>query len=422
MVYRGYASRNLDFSVGDRRNGRRTCLSPGCANRAGAFVTSRRRPRVLFLVHDGRGYGHLRRACRLADSISQIACALVVTGNEAVASLAPASIDYVKLPNIGRMNHDIGKRWGMSQFIEIDRTELSRFRQTIVRGVTDAFNPDVIVIDHLPLGKFGEWSYAVLEHPSQKLLVLRPVLGTADQTRADILAEGGLEALKHYFDQILVAGDIESSTIIDELQACDILRSKVTYLGYVTPTFSEKERNVARRLRGLPSNGKWIVCSGGSGHRAEQLLSACKDLSGIYQDYFFDIALGSRMAPSLRSREGRVRVASNISQLDLAHASADLVICHGGYNTLMEALAGSAAVVVLPTSNRDDEQLRHAAILARSHSVEICKSISELPEIVRATLKGPRLNQNGRRLSDGRSRFADIIRSCVATWLIACST
>jgi predicted glycosyltransferase len=375
-------------------------------------------PRVLFLVHDGRGYGHLRRACRLADSVSRVASAIVVTGNEAIAILAPPSIDFVKLPNIGRMNHKIGKRWGMSQFIDLDLSEVSHFRQTIVRGVTDAFRPDLIVVDHLPLGKLGEWRYPVFDYPSPKMIVLRPVLGSADQTRADILADGGLDALKNCFHQILVAGDIESSTIIDELEVCDALRSKVSYLGYVSPRFSDQERSTARSLRGVPPEGKWIVCSGGSGHRAEQLLSACKDLSSNHQDYVFDIALGSRMAHSMPSSEGRVRVASNMCNLDLAHASADLVICHGGYNTLMEALAGSASVIVLPTSDRDDEQLRHAKILSRTHPVKLCDNISELSNLVRAVLEEPRARQ-GRSLSDGRARFAEIVGSCFSTGVVA---
>jgi predicted glycosyltransferase len=54
------------------------------------------------------------------------------------------------------------------------------------------------------------------------------------------------------------------------------------------------------------------------------------------------------------------------------------VICHGGYNTVIESLHGGASVIVSPTSPRDSEQFDHSQLLEQYLPVFTAKSLDEL--------------------------------------------
>lgn len=54
------------------------------------------RKRILIFVHDGRGLGHLRRLCRLADQLKHDASVLFVTGHRDASYLVPKDCEYIR--------------------------------------------------------------------------------------------------------------------------------------------------------------------------------------------------------------------------------------------------------------------------------------------------------------------------------------
>lgn len=64
------------------------------------------------------------------------------------------------------------------------------------------------------------------------------------------------------------------------------------------------------------------------------------------------------------------------------HASADLVITSGGYNSLLETLQGNAKILCFPKrQDQRDEQYRHTACLKKFVDIEVSTDFAGLPAL-----------------------------------------
>lgn len=379
-----------------------------------------RQRRVLFFVHDGKGLGHLRRVSRIAGALQGPCASLVVTGHRAAAWLVPEECEYVHLPSLDSLFPRKAEAWGRKPFVEMSLKELFAFRTGLFASVTEAFKPDAIVIDHLPLGKSAEWERLLEESPARKYLVLRGV-DEPEKARKTILGGRAGSLLERKFERVLVTCDPRVFDIREEYTVPPSLAAKVSHVGYVGEPVAGEEIERARRERGLRPGDVWVVCSAGGGQLGEKVAEECLRLSRTLSEPFvFDVIAGpkSRVGEEWRVSEvlweGRNRRMLEHRELPLLHAAADIVVSAGGYNSIVEAMEGGAALLCAPVQlEPGDEQYVHAERLARLYPLRVVLDLSRLRDEILAASRSvqSRERRRGRDLLnlDGLSGIRELI-------------
>ena len=369
-------------------------------------------PRVLIFTHDGRGLGHLRRLSRIARVLQGKCAVLFITGHRDAEWLVPSTCEYIHVPSLDSLDQYQSRQWGRRPFWESAKEEGIALRQALLNATVRSFNPDAIIVDFLPIGKNEELFHLLDTSNAAKYFIIRGVLDTLEQVRSIVLTNKGEYLLEQRYDRIFVTADPAVIDVREEYQLSDVIASKLVYTGYVVDRVDPEERQRVRLQRELPAGVKWVVCSAGGGKDGEHLIERCYDLTHIYPEVYFDIVIGPRsrlrMEESCRRTDGRVRIIRQDSQLPLLHASADVAICRGGYNSLLECVSGSARVITVPIPG-DNEQLMHASRLARVTSLSILQDLDLLEWQVEQELAVTEPQPPFALNCDGAERVAQII-------------
>jgi predicted glycosyltransferase len=217
------------------------------------------------------------------------------------------------------------------------------------------------------------------------------VLDSPERANQIIFTEKGRYLLEQKYDRIFVMCDRRIVDVAQEYGLSQTVAAKLIYAGYVAEPISLQVQERARAERGVGATDKWVVCSGGGGHLAEELIRQAGRLVSQYPNVYFDLVLGPRSAlplPEFTGAERRVRIVKEDPLLPVLHAASDIVICPGGYNSLMEVAVGRASVVVAPI--RDDwEQREHARRLAKFLPVTLVEDSSQLSITLQRLLEHP---------------------------------
>jgi predicted glycosyltransferase len=290
-------------------------------------------------------------------------------------------------------------------------------RRELYLALERTFVPDVIVVDGLPRGWYGELAELLERSQALKVNVLRPVLGAGAMQVA--VADLGLEALGRLYDAFLIAGDRRTTVCDQELGFTQRETSKCRYLGYVSLPVSRAGIAGTRRRRGVEPGDRWVVCSAGSGFYAREMTERCLALTRDFPRAHFDIVSGPKgLVPSqarqasLRA-DGRVRVAAARSDVRALHAAADVVICHGGYNTLTEAMEGGATLVVDTREDRTGERTRHVEQLRPHYAIASARDSAGIDGLLGDALSGAHPRRSVRDTAaldfDGCREFARLV-------------
>src|SRR6267143_1419803 len=172
-------------------------------------MTGGSQKRALFLVFDGgTGVGHLRRLACIAKNLQGRFSCLILTGHRAAAHcFFPEECEYIHLPSWDSLLKSQAGYWGRKPFLFVDKTEAIQLRQGIFRGVIDAFRPDVIFVDHLPLGAYGELEEIMKSTRCLKYLVTRGVLNETENLQQLVFGGNAQDCLRSCYHRILVACD-----------------------------------------------------------------------------------------------------------------------------------------------------------------------------------------------------------------------
>jgi predicted glycosyltransferase len=138
--------------------------------------------KILLYAHFVSGLGHLVRAMRVADAVLQLGdCrCCVVTSYRNVESLRfDPRIEVALLPAVGM---DWAGR--LSSIGNVDHYSVIGERSRRICKICEDWEPDIVVVDHLPLGLSGELLDTILEARNSKWKT-RFVLALEDQTSAD---------------------------------------------------------------------------------------------------------------------------------------------------------------------------------------------------------------------------------------------
>jgi|HubBroStandDraft_1064217.scaffolds.fasta_scaffold00503_10 predicted glycosyltransferase len=344
-------------------------------------------PRILIFIHDGRGLGHLRRLSILAQRLQGAASVLFLTGLREASWIVPPNCEFIHIPNIDSLESDRSQQWLRDPFLPEGSRHSATIRPRLIRATVEAFEPDALIVDYLPLGRGEELHDIVFGRPEcKKYYISRGVLGKPEEVRKDVFTPTCLEALRTKFCRILVMSDPCMVDTVQEYGFDPILASKVTYAGYAVNQPTQAQLQAARRARGISSRDRWVVCSAGGGKSGEQLVQRCWELSRLFPEAYFDIVAGPRARLKLQELDQKssnrvIVVDANTTNLPIMHAAADVVITRAGYNSLLEASVGAAHIIAVPIP-WDYEQQDHVRRLANHRLLHIVEDIDEIDVVL----------------------------------------
>ena len=206
----------------------------------------------------------------------------------------------------------------------------------------------------------------------------------------------------------------------DHFPALAGVSDKFLTVGYVVDQIRPDAIVRQRDARALAPGDVWAVASAGGGQHGEALVAASCDLAIAYPDIFFDVVIGERSNLSPERMAGRARAAPNLrlhhhlADMATLHASADIVVSSGGYNSLLESLQGQASIVCIPSRKSErDEQFQHAARLRRFAAIDVDIDINRLPamfaDAAGAQKSGARSDQRRALDFDGAANIRQIV-------------
>ena len=353
--------------------------------------------RVVLFAYDGAGLGHLRRLSRIAAALQGPCACLVITGHRAADWIVPASCEYVHLPSLDSLLPHRSAIWGRTPFLRLDGASAKRLRQNMLEAMLSAFAPDALIVDYLPFGKDDETLSFIQSTQIPVYFIIRGILDSPKDVQDEILFEPGSlkrQLIESRFARILVTCDRRICDVDASYGFGPNLAPKIRYVGYVHKPVSADVIARVRAARGLREGDRWLVCTGGGGRKTEPLYRACLELvSSLPGNLHCDVIAGPRSAaawpyPEMASFvEGRTRYWRACQQLDVMHAAADVVVAAGGYNTLMECLAGRARVVCVPMEGNLIEPHEHSQRLSAYHPIRVT-TLDQLLPTVQSAIEG----------------------------------
>jgi predicted glycosyltransferase len=358
--------------------------------------------RIALYSQDSLGLGHLRRTTligwRLLDEAPHSAVLLFADSPVAPFFELPDAMDCVKLPSLLKV---AAGQWRPTS-LPIPMADLQHLRARLLYRTLVDYRPDLVLVDHMPGGVQGELAPALgalrQAHPACRIVLgLRDVLDAPHVTRRVWQDEGAYEALRQYYDAVLIYGLRE---LFDTAATYDIPAPPggIHYCGYVVngaqATVSGPALSPAAPLRAafaarvpeghvagrLSPEGRRVFVSaggGGDGHLLMQTyLRALRDL-GSRVDFATLMAIGVNAPRAVRQElqqeaEGLpVQIVSYVEDSVSAMAAADLVVCMGGYNTLAEVLHLGRKALVVPRAGPSAEQQMRCRLFAQRNLIDV---------------------------------------------------
>lgn len=345
--------------------------------------------RVLLYSHDSFGLGHLRRSLLLAERIvarPEVEHALVVTGSPRCQTFRVADgIDTVKLPAITKDDRGSYR----TRTLGLPLEETLRLRADLIGAALESFAPDVVVVDHAPIGLAGELLpvFARLDRRASRprlLLGLREIIDAPERVAADWDRDGVWDVLRHRYDRILVYGDPTVRSTAQELDLDARIGRPVIPVGYVAGSTRRADAGVG------PTTPTVLVTGGGGGDSHHLLRAYVAYLERYGPDLPFRsvIVTGPMMSPRRRTDlEERFRATGAPGEIvdftedhDALLARASAVISMAGYNSSCEIIASGLPALLVPREGPRAEQLLRASGLAERGAVRTARLEEATPE------------------------------------------
>jgi predicted glycosyltransferase len=310
-------------------------------------------------------------ASRFVESVQDASVLMVGGAPTGMFFQVPAGVDLLKLPSIKkvRTNH-----WE-PRSLRVTSSNLRSLRAHLIQGAAEQFEPQLIVVDHLPAGVWGELvptlqMFRRMANPPRVIMGLRDVLDAPEVVREVWSREGVYDLLATYYDGVFIYG---SRAVYDAAAHYGLdLPGKVHYCGYVCANQacrSPKHIHAALNLSGR----RLVTVSAGGGSDAYPMMEACtKALRELGDTGDLEAVLVTGPLMPLQQRQQLeelacgypIRVLGTVVDSSSLMNAADLVITMGGYNTVMEAMSLGKRTLVIPREGPSAEQRTRAALLA----------------------------------------------------------
>lgn len=332
-------------------------------------------PRLMIYSQDGLGLGHMRRTSLLAEEFLVQAphgSALTLSDSPLGQFFATAAgHDFLKLPSIRKTGPGLWEAVSLSLSFD----DVLRLRTQLITSAIESFDPQVLLVDHMPHGAMGELIpalRAVCGRRMRIVLGLRDILDAPEVVRRRWTAEGAYEVLEEFYDDVLVYGQRDVLDVAAEYSWPASVSRRLTYTGYVCGSPHAKARSV-RSHRWAPSRTPQVLVVAGGGADAFPMFSAVLDAAPAVHEQTSaefllvtgpfmpdeDVKALKRRAAGLAMTEIRRKIHSR-GRL----ARADLVVSMAGYNTTVELLRAGTPALLIPRSGPSAEQRTRAELFA----------------------------------------------------------
>jgi predicted glycosyltransferase len=340
--------------------------------------------RLLMYSQDGAGLGHLRRAGNIAQEVLSRAPGsdVLILSDSPTTPLLPAvsGLDYIKLPTIvkcGRVSSRASS-WRTST-LSLGLEQTLELRRALISHTFAAFEPDAVLVDHMPLGALAELTpmlaQASRSTPRPRLyLGLRDVLDAPEVICPAWRESGSYEALQLY-EAILIYGCRE---MYDAAAAYELngQADKLFYCNYVGPHPKTMPRSgLAFGRREAPANGEQLVlamCGGGAdAFRLAQTFLAALPVAAQRARIRAVLLTGPNMAPrerwALRAHSSAhpVEILSLSDEVSSLLQQASVVVTMAGYNSVCEVVDASKKALVIPRRGPSAEQRIRSDLFAK---------------------------------------------------------
>jgi len=384
------------------------------------------RLRLLIYSQDGLGLGHLRRTTLLAGQF------LAGRPEASVLTICDSPIgqffstarghDYLKLPSIRKLKP--GQWSPVSLASSFD--DVLDLRKRTIRAAAVGFEPDVVLVDHMPHGAMGELvpTLEALEPTGAHLVLgLRDILDAPGTVRRRWRLEGAFEAVERHFEEVLVYGSRDVFDVAAQYGWSPTLSERLRYCGYVcSPTVSADVSAAAtvreRYLADDPGATLVVAMAGGGADGAALFGTLLRALPAVAADRRCVLVLvtgpflpDAQRAELHRLAEGqRVHIIRSVDDSLSYLRAADLVVGMAGYNTSAEILSLGGRALLVPRAGPSAEQQIRARSFAERGWVRWLPpdqlTTEELTAALLDALDAPAQPAGGRPDLGGRERAA----------------
>ena len=292
---------------------------------------------------------------------------MIAEAREAGALPMPEGVDCVTLPALRKEADGCCK----PRYLDVSNQELIELRSKVISRAIKAFEPDVLIVDHLPLGAAGELARTLeraRRHGTTRcVLGLRDVLQDPESVRNSWSEQANLEALQDFYDAIWIYGDPAVYDAVREYGLFDRVATKVHFTGYLDqrPRLEFARAQAAQALANLP-RGRLVVCVVGGGQDGAALAWAFAQ-ADLPPDTTGVVVTGPFMPEEIRQRlrcfaetRPNLKLHEFVPEPAALINRADRVIAMGGYNTMCEVLSFEKHALIVPRVSPKPEQLIRA--------------------------------------------------------------
>jgi len=354
------------------------------------------------------GLGHLRRNTLIGRQLLEDAgdSNVLLFANSPAAPFfeLPDGMDLVKLPSVRKIS---AGNWGPAR-LRMDKEQLKTLRADLLRSVLLNYRPDLLLVNHMPA------------HPDCFVVLgLRDILDAPEVTSRAWETEGAYEALRRYYDRILIYGSKEMFGTCCTYQL-PVPPGGLHYCGYLVSQVPVKPAHEIRQGIGLPFE-RFVFVSAGGGSDGQLLMRTYLQavrLLGRRVDFATLMAVGANAPLEIHleleaEAQGLpVRIVPHVEDGPSHIAAADLVVCMAGYNTLSEVLYLKKKALVVPRDGPSAEQRMRAGLLAKKRLIDVLDPTDLSPEklaqrLVEDLERNDYPVQNGPLPMDGIKHAAD---------------
>src|SRR6266513_2499535 len=334
--------------------------------------------RILVYSHDTFGLGNIKRMLEISKHLVAAygnVSVLIISGSPMLhAFRIPPRIDYIKLPCLNRTLDGAYE----VKFLGLGYEDTIRLRASMITSALLDFSPDLILVDKKPFGVSNELAPGLrLLHGRGALpkvvLLLRDILDNPDTTTATWERNHYHEAVRCFYDRILVVGSPEIFNLATEYKFPASSGSKLQFCGYLRRARGSRTRDQIRGELGVHDEHLVLVTGGGGEDGYQLLANYVHGLSHLPRGTKIKTLLicGPEMSEQDRRRirhaaahPGLVIQEFNNDMMGCIDA-ADLVVSMAGYNTVCEILSLRKRAIVVPRVRPVQEQWIRAERMAR---------------------------------------------------------
>jgi predicted glycosyltransferase len=329
---------------------------------------------------DGLGLGHMRRTHSIADQLLRVcpdAQILTLSDSRLGEFFGPnRNHDYLKLPSIVKTGPGEWRAVSLS----LPFAEVQLMRAALIRSAVEHFQPDILLVDHMPHGAMGELlpALAALKatHAKTKIVLgLRDILDAPAIVQDRWRVEGAYDAIKRYYHRVLVYGLREVFDLAEQYQFPPAVAKRLCYCGYVCTSATARHAD-GTRAQHLAHKGvgtQLIVSMAGGGDDAYPMMRALLDalpavrarrrcVLVLIVGPFMPLAAQQDLQE--RAQGLPVCILSSVEDTPSYIAAADLVVAMAGYNTTMEILRSGRRAILVPRAGPSAEQRMRARLFA----------------------------------------------------------